>query len=226
MAAALVLVLVAVGTLVYTVLRDSPKPRPAGQPHGKPSATASPSPGFGSYGDIASRQTDPQPLTLTQLFPASFTVNGVTVTSAATNLSTDCAGAIVGAKLQSAVGAAGCTQVARATYVDLPGSLMGTIGVFNLSTGDAAKTAALSADASDFVSQLTAASGPAQQIGSGTGIEEATAKGHYLILVWAEFTNLRTPSAQQSALIEPFMTELVQYTANKDLTTRMLTGVP
>jgi hypothetical protein len=225
MAAALLLVVGAASTLVYTVLHASPKPRLTGQSSGKPSPTAS-SPGLGPYGDIASRQTDPQPLTLAELFPPSFYAIGVTMTNVATNLSTDCASAVVGATLQSAVGAAGCTQVARATYVDLPGSLMGTIGVLNLSTGDAAKTAAQSADANDFISQLTASSGPAQQIGQGTGIEEGLAKGHYLILIWAEFSNFATPTAQNSNLIETFMTLLLQNTVNKDLTTRMLTGAP
>ncbi|MGH3300114.1 MAG: hypothetical protein ACRDOK_00300 [Streptosporangiaceae bacterium] len=225
-AAALLLVLAAAATLAYTVLRDSPKPGLAGHSPGKPSASASPSPSTGPYGDIASRQTDPQALTLAQLYPASFTLAGNTVTSAATGLSADCAAAIVGATLQSAAGAAGCTQVARATYVETPAGIMATIGVLNLSTGDAAKTAAQSADANDFISQLTASSGPAQKIGQGTGIEEALAKGHYLILVWAELTGLQTPTAQQSTSIETFMTQLVQGTANKDLTTRMLTGTP
>jgi hypothetical protein len=226
MAVALLLVLAAAGTLAYAVLHDSPKPRLAGRSPGKPSPSASASPSLGPYGDIASRQSDPQPLTLAELYPTSFTTKGATVTVAATSLGSNCAAEIVGATLQSAVGAAGCTQVARATYVEPAGSLMGTIGVLNLSTGDAAKTAAASADASDFISQLTASSGPAQQLGQSTGIEEALAKGHYLILIWAEFTNLRTPTAQDSSLIENFMTEVLQNTANKSLTNRMLTGTP
>jgi hypothetical protein len=225
-AAAILLVVGAAGTLVYTVLHTSPKPSLTGQSSGKPSPSASASAGAGPYGLIASRQTDPQPLTLAELYPASFTAIGVTMTNVATNLSTDCASAIVGATLQSAVGAANCTQVARATYVDAPGSLMGTIGVLNLSTGDAAKAAEQSADANDFISQLTASSGPAQQIGQGTGIEEALAKGHYLILIWAEFSNFVTPNAQNSKLIEQFINLLVTNTANKDLTARMLTGAP
>jgi hypothetical protein len=225
MAAAVLLVVGAASTLVYTVLHTSPKPRLA-QSSGRPSPTSSASPGLGPYGDIASRQTDPQPLTLAELFPPSFDAIGVTMTNVATSLSNNCAAAIVGATLQSAVGAADCTQVARATYVDLPGSLMGTIGVLNLSTGDAAKAAEQSADANDFISQLTASSGPAQQIGQGTGIEEALAKGHYLILIWAEFSNFATPDAQNSKLIEQFISLLVTNTANKDLTTRMLTGAP
>jgi len=226
-AAALLLVLAAVGAMIYAVVHDdSTKPRLTSQQARKASPTTSPSQSLGPYGHIASRQTDPLPLTLAELYPASFTVDGVTVTNAATSLSADCAAELVGATLQSAVGAAGCTQVARATYVDVSGGLMATIGVLNLSTGAAATTAAQSADANDYISQLTAASGPAAKIGQGVGIEEALAKGHYLILVWAEFTNLKTPTAQQSAPIESFMTEVVHSTANVSLTNRMLTGTP
>jgi hypothetical protein len=224
--AALLLVLAAAGILAYTVLHDSPKPHLTGQSRRKPSAAASASPSLGPYGPIASRQTDPEPLTLAQLFPASFIDGGATVTSAATNLSGNCASAIVGAKLQSAVGAADCSQVARATYLDLPGSLMATIGVLNLGTTQGATTAAQSADANDYISQLTASSGPAQQIGTATGIEEALAKGHYLILLWAQFTNVSKPTTQQVGLIENFMTEVLQNTANLNLTTRMLAGTP
>jgi hypothetical protein len=224
-AAAAVLILVAAGTLAYTVLHDSAKPSPASRSPGKNAASASPSPSLGPYGHIASRQTDPQPLTLAELYPASFTVAGDTVTSAATNLSGTCGSAIVGATLQSAVGASGCTQAARASYVSQSG-IMATIGVLNLTSGDAAKTAAQSADASDYISQLTAAAGPAKDIGQGTGIEEAAAKGHYLILIWAELANQATPSTQQTAQIESFMTALLQNTVNHDLTSRMLTGAP
>ena len=224
-AAALLLVLAAAATLIYTVVHDSTKPKLTSQPPSKPSATASAS--VGPYGDIASRQTDPQPLTLAELFPSTFVQGGIeTVTIAASSLSGDCAAAIDGATLQSAVGAAGCNQVARATYVETPAGIMATIGVFNLTTGDAAKTAAQAADANDFVSQLIASGGPAQTIGQGTGIEEALAKGHYLILVWAELTSRQSPNAQQSTGIEGFMTQLVQGTANRSLTTRMLTGAP
>ena len=80
-------------------------------------------------------------------------------------------------------------------------------------------------DASDFISQLKARRGPARRIGGGTGIEVAAAKGHYLILIWAEFTNLKSPSTgAQRQLLEQFAANLVTGSANIDLSTRMLTG--
>src|SRR5260370_33731860 len=73
---------------------------------------------------------------------------------------------------------------------------MGTIGVFNLKSYAAASKAASKAGHSEFVAQLKAKAGPAKAIGQGTGIEEALVKGHYLVLVWAEATNLSPPNGK------------------------------
>ena len=56
---------------------------------------------------------------------------------------------------------------------------------------------------------------------------QAEVKGHYLILMWAEFTDLKSPSgpAQRQAL-EQFAANLVPGSANINLSTRMLTGKP
>jgi hypothetical protein len=228
---ALLLVLTAAATLAYTVLRTSAKPpKPAAAatpptPKATPSASASPS--LGPYGHIGSRQSDPQPLTVAQLYPASFTTGGSAVTLVASAISRHCGAAVTGSNIQSAVSAAHCDQAVRATYLARTQGLMGTIGVLNLSTATGAKKAANAADASDFISQLTAKRGPARKIGGGTGIEEALAKGHYLILIWAEFTDLRKPkTATQRSEVVTFMTDLLQNTANVSLTNRMLSGTP
>ena len=113
----------------------------------------------------------------------------------------------------------------RATYLGATLKMMGTIGVFNLKTGPAAKKAASSAGAVNFVAQLRAHKGPTSKIGKGTGIEEAAAKGHYLILIWAEFTDLRKPknNNQRSELVR-FMRQMLDKTANVSLANRMATG--
>jgi hypothetical protein len=226
-AAAIVLVLAAAGTLGYFVLHKvGSHPRPVAESDSKSSPSASPSPSLGQNGLIETRQTDPQPLTIAQLYPASFTGNGGTVTSTATNLSADCSGAITGSPLQTAVSWAGCSQVVRATYLSASQGLMGTIGVLNLTAADKAKTAVQSADANDYISPVAAASGPTQKIGQGTGIEEAAAKGHYLILIWAQLTSLAKPTAAQTTELEAFISGLLQNTANVSLSTRLLTGAP
>jgi hypothetical protein len=229
-ATALVLVLAAAAALSYAALHRSGPPAGATAGAGKPprpSPSTSPSPSLGPYGHIASRQTDPAPLTIVDLYPATFTTGGTTIVRTAASRGPNCAANLVGSGIQSAIGPAGCSQVVRATYLASTPGVMGTIGVLNLSTASAAKTAARSADATDFISQLTASSGPTSKIGQGTGIEEAAAKGHYLILIWAEFTSLRKPrTPAQLTTIEQFMTQLLENTANVSLTSRMLTGTP
>jgi hypothetical protein len=227
MAVALLLVLVAGATLAYGVLRAPVKPKPAAASKPKITPSAAASPTVGPYGLIGSRKTDPQPLTAAQLFPPSFTLAGQPVTRTTTGAGKRCAAALDGASIRSAVRQAGCDQVVRATYLAASQGLMGTIGVLNLSTASGATKAARAADASDFISQLRARHGPTRQIGDGTGIEEAAAKGHYLILIWAEFTSLRRPkTAALRTEIETFMTELRDNTANVSLTNRMLNGTP
>jgi len=229
MICALLLVLAAAAALSYAVLRTSARPKALVEPSAKASTTASASPtaSLGPYGHIASRSSDPEPLTVAQLYPVSFAAGTATVTRTASNLSTNCDSNVDGANIQAAITTSGCSQVVRATYLSPAEGLMGTIGVLNLRTASAAKTAVQSADASDFISQLTGPSGPTHKIGQGTGIEQAAAKGHYLILIWAEFTDLRKPkNAAQTAQIENFMTELLDNTANISLSNRMLTGSP
>ncbi|MBO0833400.1 MAG: hypothetical protein J2P29_15670, partial [Actinobacteria bacterium] len=134
-AVAVVLVLGAAGSLGYFVAHNFSGPTPAAQSQARSSANASssPSPTLGKYGHIGSRKTDPQPLTLAQLFPARFTINTATVTLTAHALAAKCtSGQILGAQLILAVQQASCTQVARATYLDTTHKLMGTIGVLNL----------------------------------------------------------------------------------------------
>jgi hypothetical protein len=231
MATALVLVLAAAAALSYAVLRGSGSPHAAGpaasKPPASPSVSAAASPSLGPYGHISSRSADPTPLTMAELYPTTFTVSSTSVLRTAASKGTNCAAELVGSRIQSAIGSAGCNQVVRATYLASAQGLMGTIGVLNLSSAKAAAKAVRSADASDFISQLGAKHGPTHRIGQGTGIEEAAAKGHYLILIWAEFTNLRKPrTTGQRTAIEQFMTELLQNTANVSLTSRMLSGAP
>jgi hypothetical protein len=187
--------------------------------------TPTPTPTLGPYGHIASRLGDPVPLTIAQLYPVSFTAGGASYTRTAVRLSKSCGNAVVGSSLQSAIGSAGCSQAVRASYVS--GTKMGTIGVFNLKSASGASKAGRAAGASNFVAQLPARSGPTKKLGHGTGVEEAVFKGHYLILIWAEFTDLRTPKTKaQQASLATFMSQLLQSTANVSLSNRMANGSP
>ena len=226
--AALLLVLAAASALTYVVLHHPAKPPQAAPPKSvKSTAAPQPSPTLGAYGHIGSRSSDPQPLTVAQLYPATFAIGPHAVTRTVSRGSSHCGSAVVGSGLQSAISAAGCTQVVRATYLGTSLKMMGTIGVFNLKTGPAAKKAERSAGSANTVAQLRAHKGLTSKIGKGTGIEEAAAKGHYLILIWAEFTDLRKPkNAYQSTELVRFMAQMLDKTANVSLANRMATGTP
>jgi hypothetical protein len=154
-------------------------------------------------------------------------MGGNAVTLTASWISRHCGRALAGSNLHAAVSSAGCDQAVRATYLATKQGVMGTVGVLNLSTAAKAAKAAKAADSGDFISQLKGKRGPTRKIGNGTGIEEALAKGHYLILIWAEFTSLHRPkTAAQKKKVEAFMQGLLQSTANLSLTNRMLNGSP
>jgi hypothetical protein len=228
-AGVIVLVLAAASALYLFARATTPRPHLAARTGAtRPAASPPPSPSPTSpYGHIASRSADPQPLTVAQLYPASFSAGGASFARTSSRLSKNCSAALTGSGIQSAVSAAGCSQAARATYVSVKDGMMGTIGVLNLRTAQTASKAARHAGATDFISQLPGPKGPTHKIGQGTGIEEAAAKGHYLILMWAELTSLHRPrTATQRSGLEHFMTDLLQNTVNVSLTDRMVNGTP
>jgi hypothetical protein len=187
----------------------------------------SPSPSLGPWGHIESRALDPVPLTLAELFPASFTDGGTTYVRTVEKAKVHCGGALAGSQLISAVSGAGCTQAMRASYLSSDSQLMGTIGVLNLVTAAAAEQAGKAAGPSEFIAQLPGPSGPTKNLTKGTGFEAAEDKGHYLVLVWAEFANLHAPStALQRSELKDFISLLMQETANVSLATRQVTGSP
>jgi hypothetical protein len=225
-----VVLVVAAGAALYLgshliSSRAHPSAGPRTTPVASATPTPTPSPTLGPYGHIATRAADPMPLTIAQLYPVRFAAGGALYTRTADRLSKSCGNAVVGSNVQSAISSAGCTQAVRATY--LSGTKMGTIGVFNLKTAGGASKAGRAAGASNFVAQLPAKSGPTKKLGHGTGVEEAVFKGHYLILIWAEFTDLRTPKTKaQQASLATFMSQLLQSTANVSLSNRMANGTP
>jgi hypothetical protein len=208
----------------------------AGSPSGRVQAPAGPTSSasaacaarLGTYCHIETRTLDPLPLSLAEVFRAQFmnTSNGSSFAEAGSRVDTKCASAIIGSPLQTAIKDAKCTQVLRASYVSGNGQIMGTIGVVNLDTTQDAAKAGKAVDSNDFINPLATKSGVTKKLGNGTGVVEAEYKGHYLILTWAEFTNLKTPDAHQSHVLEQFETDLVAGTINISLSERMVTGKP
>jgi hypothetical protein len=189
--------------------------------------TAPGSPNFdkalGKWQHIGTRAEDPEPLTLAELYPPGFTLDGGSYVRAAASVTKDCTLAVYGAQLQAALQSGHCTQVLRASYISGNGTMMGTIGVANLSTSGAAQEAGQATGPQQIIAPLSSEKGPTSKLGTGTGVVQAEIKGHYLILMWAEFTSLKSPStAAQRQLLEQFAANLVTGSANIDLSTRMM----
>jgi hypothetical protein len=194
---------------------------PAAAPN-RPAATT-----LGPWKHIESRSEDPVPLTVTELFPAKFSASREAGTRTASKAGRKCTREVIGSKLAAAVRKADCTQVLRASYLSADRKIMATVGVLNLENATAAGKAGKAAGAVEFIKQLASAHGPTRNIAKGTGIVAAYVKGHYLILTWTEFANLRSPSGKSKRQeLEAFSTGLVAGTANVSLTNRMVTGHP
>jgi hypothetical protein len=225
-----VLVVVGAGGYLWFSTRSSPTAAvasPPATPGNSPSTAASPSTLPGPWGDIVSRASDPAPLTLSELFPAEFTNGSAIYAKTVQRARPRCPGALIGSQLISAVNKAKCSQAMRASYLSSDQTMMGTIGVLNLNTAAAAAKAGKAAGPTEFIAQLAGKTGPTKKLTKGTGIEAAEVKGHYLVLVWAEYSNLKAPgSAARRQNLETFISLLIQRTANVSLATRMVTGKP
>jgi hypothetical protein len=210
-----------------TVTPTSAAPLPS--PGSSSAATAACVKQFGQYCHIELRTDDPAPLTLAELFPPAFAneTDHSSFTRAGTKLDTTCSNAVIGQDLISALQDGKCTQVLRASYFSGDGKMMGTIGVANLATTNEAHHAGKLVGTSDFVDPLTTKTGVTSKLGKGTGIVEAEYKGHYLIMIWAEFTSTNAPaSTAQDQQLQQFGADLIAGTANISLSQRMLNGHP
>ena len=187
------------------------------------------SPGFdkalGKWQHIGTRARDPQALTIAGLYPPQFSLNGKGYTRTAASATKTCSVAVYGADLQAALQAGHCSQVVRASYISADGTMMGTVGVVNLISSSAAQKAGQVTGPKEIIAPLTSKKGPTKKLGTGTGVVQAEIKGHYLILMWAEYANLKSPSGQaQRQALEQFAANLVTGSANINLSTRMLSG--
>jgi hypothetical protein len=193
----------------------APQSSGAGQAHGN------------KWQHITASTGDPAPLTIDQLYPPQFVLGSSSYLRTAASITKNCSSAVYGANLQAALQSGHCTQVVRASYISGNGKMMGTVGVVNLSTVAAAQKAGQATGPQEIIVPLAAKKGATSKLGSGTGVVQAEIKGHYLILMWAEFADLKSPpTAAARQLLEQFATNLVTGTANIDLSTRLLSGKP
>jgi hypothetical protein len=228
--AAAVVMVAAAGFVSYRFLYEPTVNAPV-PPTLRLPTTAPGSPGFdktlGIWQHIGTRAEDPESLTITGLYPPQFVLNGSSYVRTAASVTKTCSLAVYGADLQAALQSGHCTQVLRASYISGDGKMMGTVGVVNLISSSAAQKAGKVTGPQEIIAPLSGKKGPTSKLGNGTGVVQAEIKGHYLILMWAEFTSLKSPSGQaQRAALEQFAANLVTGSANINLSTRMLTGKP
>ena len=226
-AVAVVVLLAAFGG--YKLLYEPRVDAPVSPSMRLPTSSAPKSPDFdqslGKWQHIGTRTEDPNPLTVEGLYPPQFVLNGSTYVRTAASVTTNCSDAVYGAQLQAALQSGHCSQVARASYISGNGQLMGTVGVVNLISSAAAQKAGQASGPKEVIAPLAAKKGATHKLGDGTGVVLAEVKGHYLILMWAQFANLKSPStAAAKQQLEQFSTDLVTGSANINLSTRMLSG--
>ena len=190
-------------------------------------ATAQCAKQFGPFCHIESRQLDPVALTTADLYPPSFfsEASKAQFSRASATEDKDCSKAVIGADLTTQLKKGQCDQALRATYVSGDGTIMGTIGVLNLATTNQAHYAGKIIGKANFIMPLKGKTGPTAKLGDGTGVVEAQYKGHYLILIWAEFTNQKAPTTTAlTQQLESWEDALVAGTANIILSQRMING--
>lgn len=183
---------------------------------------------LGKWQHIGSRKLDPAPLTVNQLYPPRFMpTGGSQYTRVAASVDKDCTLAVFGTDLQTALQSGKCTQIVRATYISGDAKMMGTIGVVNLTSASAAAQAGKTTGPDELIAPLSTSKGPTKNLLNGTGVVYAEVKGHYLILMYAEFTNLKSPKtdAQKQQLVD-FAKGMFGGSANIGLSNRMITGKP
>jgi len=180
---------------------------------------------LGKWQYITSRTTDKAPLAVGELYPAQFLINGSSFVRTVDRSDNDCNAGLFGSQLQAAAKSNGCTQVLRASYMSSSGKMMGTVGVVNLTNATDAAKVGQATGADNFITPLAGTTGPTKNMSKGTGVVQAEYKGHYLILIFAEFTNLRSPSTTaQRRELETFSSDLISGSANIGLSNRMVNG--
>ncbi|GLZ12285.1 hypothetical protein Acsp04_25200 [Actinomadura sp. NBRC 104425] len=190
-AAAAGLLLVGGGFAVSSMLKGDgdAEPATASATPTKTTASPTPSPTVPSLQPVKlkSRTTDPTPLTLEEIFgKRSFKASGMKYSRVAWNHKSSCTSTVTGTKLTSVLRKGDCSQVLRATYVRSDGALIGSVGVFNLTTETYAKSAVKAASAKSAALRPLTGPGITKKIGKGEALGTAEARGHYLVITWVQ----------------------------------------
>jgi len=228
------------GTAIALTLSggDDPAPKPTktgAQPTASSSpSAASPTPtstdtGGGRWLKIASRSTDPKPLTAAEVFGRTrVSDNGRTYRQVTRQATTDCSAAVTGTRIKAALSAGDCTQLLRATYLRGDGKVMGTVSISNLSDSAASRHAfSAAAGGKQYVTPLRGSSGRTARLGQGAALGIRQVRGHYLLLSWVQYADGHRPASSAGRKqLSAFHKDVVSATLARPLSYRMITGRP
>jgi hypothetical protein len=206
------LVLIGGGVGVASMMKGDSKPAKKAPPAAastKPTAPATPTVPPLQAVKLQSRTTDPVKLTLAEVFgKSSFKAAGRKYVRTAASSTTKCNAVVGGTALEKALKKGDCTQALRATYALSTGSLIGTIGVLNLKSEDAARLAVKAASAKDAFLQALPGKGVTRKAGKGLALGTSQARGHYLVMTWVQRPDGKAIAAKYHKAVSVFGAEL------------------
>lgn len=224
------------GTAVAVALNsgDDPAPKPtktAAQPTAsdtKPAPSPTSTVPSGRWKKIASRATDPKPLTLGEVFGRTrVSAHGRSYRQVKRDAATDCPAQVTGSRLRAALSAGDCTQILRATYLRGDGKVMGTVSISNLSTAPKSHTAfTAAAGGKQYVTPLKGP-GRTARLGQGAALGIRQVRGHYLLLSWVQYADGHRPASSAGRKqLSAFHNDVVSATLARPLSYRLITGRP
>ncbi|MEV0389660.1 hypothetical protein [Nonomuraea sp. NPDC050643] len=182
----------------------------------------------GKFGFATNRSTDPDPITVKELFGSKkkFTISGRSYEMTVTSKDKKCDDGALGDSLKKALKSAKCTQFVRASFRDKAGKVIGTVGVANLSTGKNASKVAKSGDTKNYVKPLAGKDTVTKLLGSGSGGAKISTYGHFAILIWFQNKDGTKPDSKGSKRISEAINDITKATVFKALDNRSVTGSP
>jgi hypothetical protein len=185
-----------------------------------------PSPPPGKYGFAAERTTDPDPISVKEIFGSKkkITVAGRGYEMTITSKDKKCTDGALGDKLQKALKSGKCTQFVRASFRDKAGTVIGTVGVANLKSSSTASKVAKSGDKSNYVKPLAGKDSVTKLLGSGSGGAKIWTHGHFAILVWFQNKDGGQADGKESKRISQAITDVTGATVFQALDNRTMTG--
>ncbi|MFI6320789.1 hypothetical protein ACIBG8_24845 [Nonomuraea sp. NPDC050556] len=211
-----------IGGLVWMMKSGSSTPS---QQTAQRSSAPLPSGPPGKYGYAESRTTDPEALTVKEVFgKEKFTVDGRTYTLTTSRKDKKCDDGTIGGKLHKALKAGKCTQLLRASFRDTKGDILGTVAVANLKDTKTAAKVASSASDGNYVKPLPGKDKMTKYLGSGSGAAHIWSQGHYAVLVWFQFKDGKKPDKKSGKQLSQAADDVTKQTAFPALDLRVQSG--